>query len=119
MPIRGKVEDSSDDEAYRDWSDEDRTPSQQETSPPVSFSVGRTEHQIVEDWEDKSRSDMIALKLTAHYFQEDKEVVLAKINAAIERLGGAVSPKMNWSCPKDAIWVSTGSTHRCTNADEV
>lgn len=51
--------------------------------------------------------------------QEDREAVLAEINAAINRLGGAVSPKMNWSCPKDAVWVSTGSTHRCTNADEV
>ena len=51
--------------------------------------------------------------------QEDREAVLAEINAAIDRLGGAVSPKMNWSCPKDAVWVSTGNTHRCTNADEV
>ena len=51
--------------------------------------------------------------------QEESDAVLAKINAAIGRLGGAVSPKTNWSCPKDAVWVSTGSTHRCTNADEV
>ena len=44
--------------------------------------------------------------------------MLAAIDKAIDFLGGAISPKLNWSCPKDAVWVATGSTHRCTNADE-
>ena len=51
--------------------------------------------------------------------QAVKANVLAKMNESIEKLGGAVSPKLNWSCPKDAVWVATGNTHRCTNADEV
>lgn len=47
------------------------------------------------------------------------EAVLVQIGEAIDRLGGAASPKLNWSCPSDAVWVTTGNTHRCTNADEV
>jgi len=51
--------------------------------------------------------------------QAEVQAVLAQIGEAIDRLGGAVSPKLNWSCPSDAVWVTTGNTHRCTNADEV
>lgn len=45
--------------------------------------------------------------------------VLAPIQAAIEDLGGAVTPKLNWSCPKDAIWVTLENSHKCRNAEEV
>lgn len=40
-----------------------------------------------------------------------------QINAAIERLGGKVLPKLNWSAPKDAAWVNCGL--KCFNAREV
>lgn len=40
------------------------------------------------------------------------------ISAAILELGGAVVPKLNWSCPVDATWASASGT-RCSNADEV
>lgn len=43
----------------------------------------------------------------------------ALIDERIAELGGAVTPKLNWSCPKDAMWITTGHTHRCTNAEEV
>ena len=41
------------------------------------------------------------------------------IASSIERLGGAVVPKMQWSCPKDACWMLPNNTLRCTNANEV
>lgn len=41
------------------------------------------------------------------------------IDNAIHRLGGAVLPKLNWSSPKDATWVSPYGNMCCTNADEV
>ncbi|KAI8825739.1 D123-domain-containing protein [Fimicolochytrium jonesii] len=32
---------------------------------------------------------------------------------------GAVFPKLNWSSPKDACWVATGSTLKCTSPADV
>jgi hypothetical protein len=40
------------------------------------------------------------------------------IDAAIRRLGGLVAPKLNWSSPKDAIWVN-GGTLQCKTAGDV
>ena len=41
-----------------------------------------------------------------------------RIQQSIERLGGTVAPKLNWSAPKDATWLSPAGM-RCYNADEV
>ncbi|KAK0710989.1 D123-domain-containing protein [Lasiosphaeris hirsuta] len=44
----------------------------------------------------------------------------AAINAAIHTLGGAVAPKLNWSSPKDATWISRHpNTVKCTAANDV
>lgn len=50
---------------------------------------------------------------------EELGTLFASIAASIERLGGAVVPKMQWSCPKDACWMLPNNTLRCTNANEV
>ena len=42
----------------------------------------------------------------------------AALTAAIEALGGAVCPKLNWSVPRDAEWVN-GGTLRCETAGDV
>jgi len=42
----------------------------------------------------------------------------AAVDAAIVRLGGAVLPKLNWSAPKDATWMSADGTLCCTSAAE-
>ena len=42
-----------------------------------------------------------------------------EIDAAIAALGGAVLPKLNWSAPKDAVWLSPTGSAKCTNAEEV
>lgn len=41
-----------------------------------------------------------------------------QIEAAIAELGGAVVPKLNWSCPKDAVWMNSG-TLQCRTAGDV
>ena len=44
----------------------------------------------------------------------------ASINGAITALGGAVAPKLNWSSPKDATWISRHpNTVKCTSANDV
>lgn len=40
-----------------------------------------------------------------------------KIRGGIERLNGAVLPKLNWSAPKDAQWIS--GTLKCESISEV
>jgi len=43
----------------------------------------------------------------------------ASIAAAIAALGGAVAPRLNWSSPSDALWLSSSNSLRCTHPDEV
>ncbi|GLI65690.1 hypothetical protein VaNZ11_009297 [Volvox africanus] len=43
----------------------------------------------------------------------------AAVDSAIASLGGRVVPKLNWSCPSDALWVSASGSLACRNADEV
>lgn len=38
----------------------------------------------------------------------------SKVSCAIERLGGRVFPKLNWSSPKDATWIATNNSPCCT-----
>ncbi|AEO68964.1 uncharacterized protein THITE_2054748 [Thermothielavioides terrestris NRRL 8126] len=44
----------------------------------------------------------------------------AEINKAIAALGGAAAPKLNWSSPKDATFISRHpNTMKCTTANDV
>jgi hypothetical protein len=42
-----------------------------------------------------------------------------KITATIAELGGKVLPKLNWSAPKDATWISTTNDMECRTANDV
>lgn len=41
------------------------------------------------------------------------------ISSIVSELGGAVFPKLNWSSPKDATWISCDGSLKCTSAEEV
>ncbi|KAK1661327.1 hypothetical protein QYE76_049486 [Lolium multiflorum] len=43
----------------------------------------------------------------------------AAVDAAIAELGGAALPKLNWSAPKDAVFMAADGTMRCTCFAEV
>ncbi|KAK0753253.1 D123-domain-containing protein [Schizothecium vesticola] len=44
----------------------------------------------------------------------------AQITSTIASLGGAVAPKLNWSSPKDATWISRHpNTMKCTSANDI
>lgn len=45
--------------------------------------------------------------------------LLSQIEEGIATLGGAVVPKLNWSAPKDATWMISSNTLKCTCASEV
>ncbi|XP_001641838.2 cell division cycle protein 123 homolog [Nematostella vectensis] len=42
-----------------------------------------------------------------------------KIKEAIQELGGEVFPKLNWSAPKDASWISHDNTLRCKSPGDI
>jgi len=46
-------------------------------------------------------------------------VIEAKIKAAITSLGGKVFPKLNWSAPRDAAWLSMDKTLGCSSIGDV
>ncbi len=41
------------------------------------------------------------------------------VTSSIEQLGGSVIPRLNWSTPTDALWISQSNSLMCTNADQV
>ncbi|KAI8927090.1 D123-domain-containing protein [Entophlyctis helioformis] len=43
----------------------------------------------------------------------------SRITAAIARLGGAVFPKLNWSSPQDAVWITFANTLKCTTPADI
>eukprot|EP00936_MAST-01D_sp_MAST-1D-sp1_P002520 g2520.t1 len=67
------------------------------------------------DGEDSDKSD-------GDVYDSDTRACLAQlvadVDAAIARLGGAVFPKLNWSSPRDAAWVAGGSL-KCQSAADV
>lgn len=42
-----------------------------------------------------------------------------KIKSTISELGGSVMPKLNWSAPKDATWISATNSMACTMPNDV
>eukprot|EP00038_Savillea_parva_P009025 m.180735 g.180735 ORF g.180735 m.180735 type:complete len:532 (-) comp15086_c0_seq1:102-1697(-) len=43
----------------------------------------------------------------------------AKIQKAIDSLGGAVFPKLNWSAPRDVPWIMTTGTLKCHTPGDI
>ncbi|KAA8909238.1 hypothetical protein TRICI_004550 [Trichomonascus ciferrii] len=42
-----------------------------------------------------------------------------KILDTIQSLGGSVTPKLNWSAPRDATWISTTNNLKCVTAADI
>ena len=43
----------------------------------------------------------------------------AHIKASIQELAGSVMPKLNWSAPKDATWISATNSMECTTPNDI
>ena len=43
----------------------------------------------------------------------------SKIMKAIKELGGEVFPKLNWSAPRDACWISPNGTLKCSSFQDI
>jgi len=65
-----------------------------------------------DDW-DEEDADADS-RLAPSFPEMEKE-----IRAAIKLLGGDVFPKLNWSAPRDAAWISCDKTLKCRSVDDV
>ncbi|KAL9130111.1 MAG: hypothetical protein Q9217_001627 [Psora testacea] len=61
-----------------------------------------------EDWEDEDNDP-----------SEAWSNVHAKVQETIKELGGSVMPKLNWSAPKDATWISATNSMECRSANDI
>jgi len=82
-------------------------------SNPVHEEEGEDEEEEDEEDEEEGWSDV------ADPVAPDFPGLERWMEGAIERLGGAVMPKLSWSCPKDATWVSPYGSLMCTTPGEV
>lgn len=74
---------------------------------PISR-VGLEEDSDEEGWPPESVDSSTANAPNFSEFQ-------VEVERKIQELGGSVFPKLNWSSPKDAAWISFGRTLRCTS----
>lgn len=86
-------------------------PSGTPTSLFVTAKNSDHEESDDEGWDD----DAEATEAKAHFDFGD---FTDAVQRAIQRLGGAVLPKLNWSSPQDAVWMNMGSL-RCSQAGDV
>jgi hypothetical protein len=63
---------------------------------------------------DKKDSETAAAQVPVQFHFDDLNTDIEK---AIASLGGSVVPKLNWSTPRDAIWINSGTLKCCSAGD--
>jgi hypothetical protein len=103
LPPRGKADPYADEDDYKDWDEE--------AAPPSSSSSG--------SGGGSSSSSTDAPSQEALDWTELCPALVQQIEDAVRQLGGVVVPKLNWSCPSDATWLSPFSNMQCANSEQV
>lgn len=80
-----------------------------------SIDTENSDNRDTEDVIDWNTEDILTPVAQIPSFPEF-ETFLKKV---IKRLGGQVFPKLNWSAPKDATWISFNRTLKCTCPSDV
>lgn len=91
----GIVLPSDEDSTPRDWSDSDSGVFSGTENPTESDD--EQIQDVAEPWRD----------------------IHQRIKSTIEELDGKVVPKLNWSAPKDATWMSAFNSMECRSADDI
>lgn len=93
----GIVLPSDDDSTRRHWSDSDSGIFSSTEHPNDSDDDDEEDHDVADAWRD----------------------VHQRIQSTIEELDGKVVPKLNWSAPKDATWISTLNSMECRSPNDI
>ena len=92
--------------------DDDGQDDEEEDWQPTPTSRARVEEVESDDEEEETNSSLPPNQR----FPETHRLIQDKI----AELGGAVVPKLNWSSPKDAKWISNHqNTLKCTNPNDI
>lgn len=64
--------------------------------------------------------------LSGHYSEDDQPdpslawpEIHQKVKFVIAELGGSVTPKLNWSAPKDATWINATNSMECRTPNDI
>lgn len=77
----------------------------------ISNDESNDEEENEQSWVDQEDDESLMGPVFPELIQE--------ISDSIQTLNGNVFPKLNWSAPRDAIWISPGNTLRCTTPAEI
>lgn len=122
-PVTSIVEGDGDSEGYREWSEgEDEEAGGRQ---PEGAGAGNT----LADWTARFpqlHAGKWGLRRARHLPRRPVPLCswswpcrAAAIEAAIERMGGRVAPRLDWSSPSDATWICHNQSLLCTNAEQV
>ncbi|KAJ4304061.1 hypothetical protein N0V88_001670 [Collariella sp. IMI 366227] len=91
-----------------------------EPSFPTSDHPAPPRDELEEDYSSDSDTDTEDTRPVRSSPDRRFPALHAEITSAITALGGAVCPKLNWSSPKDATWISRHpNTMKCTSANDI
>lgn len=100
-------------------SDDDQTGDDDNDWEPTSTAYARPSPEDIEDdsEEDEDEPEARSPKLPPNQRFPD---IHQTIKDTIKELGGEVAPKLNWSSPKDAAWISPHqNTVKCTTPNDI
>lgn len=83
-------------------------------APPTHTLAPHDRHSDDDD-EEEEEEEEAAVSAPAPRFP----ALEAEVAGAIAALGGAVFPKLDWSAPRDAVWIAFDRTLRCQTASDV
>ena len=74
-------------------------------------------------WSDRDSGVFSSAELDSDDEEEDPSSQWQEVHQAIKNviaeLGGKVVPKLNWSAPKDATWISTSNSMECREPNDI
>ncbi|XP_076447545.1 translation initiation factor eIF2 assembly protein-like isoform X1 [Babylonia areolata] len=86
---------------------------------PEGSHQGAYSSSIPDDSEDEEAVDWTSSADCKEAKMPDCAGFLQQVDTAIRQLGGTVFPKLNWSSPQDASWVSLNNSLQCCHASDV
>lgn len=85
---------------------------------PKDEEITVTSENEYSDWESDEDSEVDNkepdMDPTANFEEMHRELI-----STVAKLGGAVTPKMNWSAPKDAKWILMNNSLKCTSVNDI
>lgn len=87
--------------------------------PQDSQTIGKLTLLDSDSESDGSGSDFVDEGFSEEDPSETFSELHEEIKSVMTALGGSVVPKLNWSSPKDALWITADKTLKCTSPNDI